>query len=276
MFGAHISIKNGIINAFNTLKKYDKQASVMQIFVDNPRSSRSSNLKKYTTDDIKNIVEARKKNGIDIFIHSPYVINLAKDDPTNQIKLLINELQFAEKIESVGVIVHMGKHLVHKRDVALNNMYKNIKTILKEIKTTKLILETSCGSGTELCYDLVEFGDLYKKFSSSEKKKLGICIDSCHLFAAGYDLSTSKSIDTFFELFDKLLGIKNITVCHLNNSQKPLGSKVDRHANLEAGMIPKKSIQYFINRLNKFKIPMILETPDTDYVKDLKLIHKSL
>lgn len=273
MFGVHISIKYGIPKAVELLKKLDKDANVMQIFVDNPHSSRLSNLKKYTDDNIKDIQNSTKN--IKLFIHSPYVINLAKEN-INGIKLLIAELEFCEKINGIGVIVHMGKFLNSNREDALNMMKKNISNILKiaKIKKTKLLLETSAGQGTELCYDLVEFSDLYKLFTTKEKKNLGICIDTCHIYNAGYDLSTKSSVKIFIKLFDKLLGWKHVELIHLNNSQKDLGSRVDRHDNLSKGKIKKEGLMYFIKKMKK--IPIVLETPSDGYKEDLKFIKNSL
>ena len=138
----------------------------------------------------------------------------------------------------------------------------------------KLIIETSSGQGSELCYKLEDLKYFYEMFQPKYRKRIGLCIDSCHIFAAGYDLRTSKKVIKFFSYLSKLINLDKILLFHLNDSKKELGSKKDRHEKLGKGYIGLEGITQIIKICYKLNIPIILETPRLNHTPEIKFIKK--
>ena len=283
-FGAHVSTSKGIPYAI----KYTKEVlngDILQIFSQSPRSLRGPSDK--TIKDIPKIIDAIKTYNVKIVSHSPYMINLSKDISTHQYVMdcLLKDLQFIDKVGGIGSVVHMGKSLKLSKKDALKNMILNIKYILSKYNgNAKLIIETSCGQGTELLSDLDEIGEFYNhgingvSFTESEKSKIEFCIDTCHIFVAGYDMRSPKIVNSYFSKFNKLIGNQNLALIHFNDSAKKLGSNVDRHANIGEGYIGNPDLDGNIDGLkavfkkaSQLSIPMVLETPDIHpYVSNIK------
>jgi deoxyribonuclease-4 len=283
-YGSHISTYKGIPNSIKEMKKLG--GNFLQIFITNPIGS---GIKKITNKELKEINDLLIQNDMKIVIHSPYILNFAKpfDDKSWWINVLIRELKITSKFNSYGSVLHLGKekykeqfeYIDLKKSDGYDNMYKSIKYVLDNTPdNSKIILETSSGQGSEMGYKLDDFANkLYNKFSKKYKKRLGICLDTCHMFAAGYDLTTNNNIKKLFKKIDNLFGIHNIWLIHLNDSKYDLGSKLDRHASLGEGKIGKKSLKYIIKIAYKLNIPIILETPsnpmeEIQYIK--KIINK--
>ena len=283
-FGAHISTSKGIVNAI----KYCKNAlkgDILQIFSQSPRSLKGPTKK--TLSEAKKIKKELQKNNIKIVSHSPYTINLAKNIETHKymVDCLIKDLEFVNSISGIGSVVHMGKSVNLSTNEALKNMMLNIKYILSKYNgKSKLIIETSCGQGSELLSKLEDIGTFYNegvdnlKFTSDEKKRISFCIDTCHIFVAGYDMRDINCVENYFNLFDKLIGIDKLDLIHFNDSSKEFNSNVDRHANIGSGYIgnPDKGgniegLKRVYDYGKKFKIPMVLETENIEpYVELIK------
>jgi deoxyribonuclease-4 len=282
-YGAHLSIKNGIVSAIEQINEMN--GNMIQIFVSNPMSVKISD-KKFTQKEYDSIKNKLKETDSKIVIHLPYVINLAKPldiDPKTSwwIKMILYQLTVSESMNSLGCVVHVGKHLNLTPTEGLSNMYDAFVNIIEYMKErsmeTKIILETAAGQGTELITtknnSLDEFAEFYNRFTDKQKHYLKICVDTCHIFAAGYDISNIKQVRNFFRDFDRLIGINNIVLIHLNDSKCGCGSCVDRHENLGEGKIGLKGLKHFIRYGIYYKIPIILETPDA-YEKELEIINK--
>jgi len=235
MIGTHI---NDINNIYKNNKK------IYQIFI----NEKISNDKKF----IKYI----KKNNIIIIVHVSYSINLSKNWSPNSshILQLINEIKYAYKIGSPYIVIHTGKQMDLPLSVALNNMYSSLLHVLK-FTNIKILLETPSGQGTETLTDIENFCKFIKKFDD----KIGICIDTCHIFVAGNDIRTQKNIDIFFRTIDKIVGIDKVKLCHLNDSKNDVGSRIDRHEVIGKGFIGEKSIKEIIKFLSSIDVPMIEE-----------------
>ena len=177
----------------------------------------------------------------------------------------------AHKINALGCVVHFGKQLSLSRWKAIDNMRDTIMHILDHSKS-KIILETSAGQGSELCHKLLEFANFYGSFSPKYKRRLGICIDTCHIFASGYDIRTKAGVNAFLKEFDDLIGLENVMLIHLNDSERELGTRVDRHANLGDGEIGMPGLREFVRFAVKRNIPVILETPGHGYTKEIPMI----
>jgi len=278
--GAHIKRdERGIIETMNNIK--NNGGNALQIFVSNPRSNTITNMDTYIK--IAPFVQKYlKEEKFKIIIHAPYTINIAKDlleckrtmliEDCYWIKLLINQLVIADMMNAEGIVLHVGKHVELLK--GLQNMRNAIEYIVKEMDRkklkTKLIIETPAGQGTELLTDLNDFVDFYNNFSKEQQKYLGICFDTAHTWALGYEL-----IEAYNILFKK--NSRYVIVIHLNNSLVKKGDLKDRHSVMLDGQISVDNMNNFISNLNTKKIPIIiLETPTDNYKTELNHIKNLL
>jgi len=280
--GAHIKRdERGIIETMNNIK--NNGGNALQIFVSNPRSNTITNMDSYIK-IAPFIQKYLKEEKFKIIIHAPYTINIAKDpveckrtmllEDCYWIKLLLNQLVIADMMNAEGIVLHVGKHVGLSKEKGLQNMKNAIEYILKEMDNkklkTKLIIETPAGQGTELLTDLNDFVDFYNDFSKEQQKYLGICFDTAHTWALGYEL-----IEAYNILFKK--NSSDIIVIHLNNSLVKKGDLKDRHSVMLDGQISVDDMNNFISNLNTKKIPIIiLETPTDNYKMELNHIKNLL
>ena len=253
----HKSIKSAYIYS-------NANANAFQIFLKTPRRKIMASM---DDTDAKKCKKFIKDNKLFLVIHSSYLLNIASlSELKYKEETALDDLVNAEKIGAVGAIFHVGKYLKMDKSEALKNMEDFIRRILHKIKDTKslFILETAAGCGTELCSNINDLSDFYDRFSIKEKRKVKICIDTCHIFSAGYDISTKKAAIKFIKLIDNTIKWGNVAVIHLNDSKKELNCHVDRHENLGDGFIGKdsdKGFRTFIQFCTSVNIPIILETP---------------
>lgn len=265
IIGAHVSnelseIHEDIQNVINNGGK------IIQMF--------TNKFSKKAIDEYKKIRLFLEKYNVKCVVHSSYTINLAQnwDYHSWWLKQLVLEIQMAKIVGAFAIVVHLGKQLQLPKEVATNNMYTALLNVLSQTQDTniKILLETSSGQGSEMFYNLEEFGEFFKKFGNTKfKDRIGICLDTCHIFAAGYDIRGEKDVFKFLEYVDKVIGLNNIKVIHLNDSQNDVNSHVDRHANIGEGYIGRKSLMTICRFFNKLGIPIILETPFEEIMTDL-------
>jgi len=280
--GAHISRKKTLIDTMQSIA--ENGGNCLQIFASNPRSAALVNIENY----VKIAEEVRsycKENDFKLVIHSPYTINLAKEFKNGKktlpihdcywVQLLLHELQISDMLGSTGVVVHVGKHTSLAYEEGLKNMSEVIHYVLREMHKnklkTKLLIETPAGQGTELLKDLQSFTEFINSFTKEQREYLGICLDTAHVWSAGYDLE-----DVFKILFSK--NAKDVAVIHYNNSKDVKGAMVDKHATIFDGKIPKSSMQGFLELLKhpKHKPIIILETPSEEIKKEILWINNVL
>lgn len=268
MIGIHIdSSKNNIINSINDAK--NNGANLVQFFV-------STNLKsKDIYDDVKNLLIELK---MDCIVHASYTINLSKNwnEYSSWITQFISEIKLAYYIGAKYIVVHLGKQLNLSRAESINNLYTSIIYICNRVKKLeiKILIETSTGQGTEIGYGLEELALIYNKFSKHPNKNISdrikICLDTCHIYAAGYDITDKKIKKSFLTNFDYLIGLDNIKLIHLNDCKSKFNSHTDRHANFGKGNIGIETIRAIRKKFKK--IPFIIETSYPDIYNDIKLI----
>lgn len=279
--GAHISREKTIIKTMENIK--NAGGNSLQIFVSNPRSTSLVNIENYLTisSDIKKYLN---ENDFKLIIHSPYVINIASELKINKrvlpieecywIKLILHELKISNLIGSEGVVLHVGKFVKQSYKDGLDNMRKSIAFILDNMinnkLNTKLIIETPAGQGTELLTDLNDFVDFHNSFSKEQQRYMGMCFDTAHTWALGYEL------DEAFKILFSKNNAKNVILIHLNNSLISKGERKDRHAVMLNGMIPNAKMNNFISSLKKYKPIIILETPSQSYNEEFSHIYKLL
>lgn len=272
MIGTHIdSNPDNILIEANKIKKYN--GNIIQLFVQPmPKKMEQYLLLKHF------LIE----NNMKCVVHISYTINCSQnwDYYSWWIKQFIMEIEMAYKIGAFAVVVHLGKQLKLTKEESLNNMYSSLLYVHNQTKNTnvKILIETSTGQGSEICYKLDELAYFYKKFSNHRNEKIknrfGICLDTCHIFAAGNDISTIKNVDIFFAEFDKLIGINHIKLIHMNDSKSELNSNLDRHQSIGKGYIGKDSLLYIAKYFISLDVPIILETDPKYHKKEIKLFSK--
>ena len=231
----------------------DNEGRPLQIFTGAPQFWRRPNP---DPEDVKLVRVLLQTGQHNVFIHSIYLINLAKPPLTFKEKAgpcLAWELTFGAKIGFKGVVVHCGKYLKQTPKQAQSHMYHNMLTMLPSIDTTcPLLLETSAGQGSELCSDLDSFVNFYAKFTPQEREKIKLCVDTCHVFAAGHD--PFEFIQGCEEAFPS-----SIALVHFNDSAEPRGAKKDRHAPPGKGHIGVDKLVQVATWCFKNRIPMVVE-----------------
>lgn len=261
IFGAHVSIANGFLGAaIQATEEY--RSNAMQIFIKSPRSTGTKHI---SDEEAREFRKYAKQSGLKYFVaHCSYLLNFAKPPAKNKwvLDLLINDIECIDKLGGNGVVLHIGKYLETSRQEAFKNVADSIHVVFEATKKSKipLLLETTAGQGTEIGFQFEELKEIYKRIK--EKKRIRFCVDTCHIFSAGYDLRTPRAVKETFANWDKNIGIDKIGCIHFNDSQKQLGSKVDRHEILGEGTIGKEGLTEVAKIAYKHNIPIILETPE--------------
>jgi len=215
-----------------------------------------------------------------IVVHSSYTINIARDwnEDSHWILQLIDEIKYAHSVNAFGIVIHMGKSLDLTKKHALNNMYSCLLYINKETENlnVQIILETPSGQGTEMCSQLEDFAYFFKKFIRHPNKKISdrfkVCVDTCHIFAAGYNIKQESIFYSYMEAFEELIGTHYIGLIHFNDSKGELCSNVDRHANIGKGNIGIESMKHIYKKLRTLGVPIILETPYEYIHHDIQIL----
>ena len=192
------------------------------------------------------------------------------------VKELIKDMNDSVKIGAIGCVLHMGKSIDMNEQTAIDNYVKGVKKVLRKSNTDSiLILETGAGVGNEVCTSLFGLRDLYRRFNRRERDRIKFCIDTCHIFAAGYHIGDKDYVDVFCSLVESHLGWDKIACIHLNDSKNKLNSHKDNHADIGKGNIGVKGLKKFTRICWQKNIPVVLETPcenitkkeEIDYVK---------
>lgn len=255
-----MSIEGGVENAPLRGKKAGCQ--VIQIFTKNNNRWNSRQL---TDKDIENF----KKNSSDTGVipsasHTAYLINLASPNTEIYKKSLdafFDEMVRAERLGLPYLIFHPGAHLGSGEDAGLKKIADSINVLLEKADGFKLmlLLETTAGQGSHLGYKFEHLSEIIE--TVDEKEKIGVCLDTCHIFAAGYDISNEYGYKKTFEDFNKIIGIDRLKAFHINDSKKGLGSRVDRHEHIGKGKLGLTAFRLLLNDTRFKNVPMILETP---------------
>ncbi len=232
--GAHVSSAGGIFNAIGNGDKIEAEA--IQIFASPPQTWRQTNHK---AEAIEKFRDLHAESGIgDVWIHNIYLANLAAEDP-EQLTKSIDSVQFALRIADAigaeGVVLHTGSHKGRGMDAVIDQVSDALVTIMKDAPGTAILaLEDMAGQGGQIGKQFGELGSLLKRVQS---ERLQVCLDTCHAFAAGYDLSDADAIDVAMTEFDREIGLEQLAVVHANDSKVELGGLRDRHENIGEGHI---------------------------------------
>jgi len=260
LLGAHFSIAGGLHRAFYTARDYG--CSAMQIFTKNASTWKE---KQVRADEIERFDQARTETGIrHVAAHTSYLINIASPDPEKH-KLscaaLAHELLRSASLGIDTVVLHPGAHMGSGEKKGLRKISESILAIFEKTDRIRcrLLLETTAGQGTGLGHTFEQLGAIINQVNDS--RRLGVCLDTSHIFAAGYDIRNDAAYRQTMAAFDRIIGLKHLYLMHLNDSKKEFGTRVDRHENIGQGHIGPGAFACIMNddRLNQ--VPKIIETP---------------
>ncbi len=277
LIGAHVSQSGGLAKAIE--RGVERGCTAIQIFNQSPRMWRPT---AYTDEDFAAFREAMESSKIDaVLIHAVYLLNCASEDREirkKSLASLIQSLRVGRGIGAAGVVLHPGS--AKKGDVgkAIQRAGKVIKQALDETERCQLHLEDTAGAGGTLGRSFEELGALVD--AAGGDKRLGLCLDSCHLYASGYDISTPKGLNATLDECDRMVGLSRLHALHLNDSLTPLGSNRDRHSILGEGELGEKGCANFLSEPRFDKLPCVLETgrdggaPAAEDVAEAIKLHK--
>jgi deoxyribonuclease-4 len=263
LFGAHMSVAGGLHHAVEAAVEHE--CGTLQIFSKNANQWAAKPLQE---DDITVFRQAVKKARLKfVTAHDSYLINLAAPDNALYRKSIAAFTEEIERAEALGLsylVTHPGAHTGSGIDTGLNRIVAALDEVHKRCAgfKVKVLLENTAGQGSTLGVNFEEIASILDRVK--ERKRLGVCLDTCHLFAAGYEIHTPGGHEAAFDEFADRVGLAALKLFHLNDSAKPLGSRVDRHAGLGLGHIGLNAFRRIVNDSRFHKLPMILETPKED------------
>jgi len=285
MIGFHVPLIKKSFKKSIEIPHKRANITAFQIFIRNPRQLK---LVEYNEEEALECKQYIETNNLFLVSHATYLLNSAtREKWCDKIESAMNDLIYAEKVGAIGSIFHVGKHLKQSIEEGIEIMYDFISTVITQLQNINsksiYILETCASQGSELLSNLEDFGKFYHRFNDKQKDNLKICIDTCHVFAAGYSLKSEIDANIFIDIVQENIGWNNVAVIHLNDSKKDVGCCVDRHENLCMGCIgqdDENGLKTIVSHCYDLKIPLILETPHDDnnmyeiYERDLIKVRK--
>lgn len=262
LLGAHMSVAGGLHLAFARLARVGGEA--LQIFTRNQRQWRAAPI----TDEERELFGAawRKAGDIPVASHDSYLINLAspKEDVAAKSRaVLADEIERCAVLSIPYVVMHPGAHVGEGVEAGIERFCRNLDAVLDRADTEIMVLlETTAGQGSSLGASFEELGAIIS--GCRHGARLGVCFDTCHAFAAGYDIRTQKAYQATFAAFDRHIGLGRLRFFHLNDSLQDLGSRVDRHTHIGQGRIGEEGFRLLMNDCRFAGLPMTLETPKGD------------
>lgn len=256
-FGYHVSVKGPPVSA--VLEGADLGCETIQFF---PGSPQQWGTKKVSDAEAAEFAEARASAGIDpAFLHSIYLVNLASPSDqifTRSVGSLASSLDQAERIGARAVVTHIGNHKGEGVDFGLRRIADGVARVFeRSAGEAMLLLETTAGAGTSVGNTFEQFGRVFEMAGWPER--LGFCLDTCHIFAAGYDISTPAGVDSALEELDRFVGLERLEEIHLNDCRGECGSHSDRHAHIGEGNLGLDAVRHIVRHPALAGLPAIVE-----------------
>ena len=272
--GAHVSAGGGVENAPLNAKAIGAKA--FALFTKNQRQWKAKPL---TNDSIEKFRKNCEANGYlpeHVLPHDSYLINLGHPEKEGLEKsrdAFLDEMQRCEQLGLKLLNFHPGSHLKKiEEDACLKRIAESINIALDKTKGVSAIIENTAGQGTNMGFRFEHLATIIENVE--DKDRVGVCLDTCHTFTAGYDLRTKKAFKATMDEFEKLVGFKYLSAMHLNDSKPDLGARVDRHQSIGKGKLGVDPFRFIMNDKRFDEIPMVLETiDDTIWAEEIKLLY---
>jgi deoxyribonuclease-4 len=277
ILGAHASSSGGIHTAIDRAEGMGAES--VQVFTQSPRRWAPTS---HDPESFERFKERRAEAGIGgVLCHALYLINLASPDDElyeKSVAALSNTVDVACEIEAEGVVFHVGSHLGAGMDAGLDRVVEAMKTVLDRCgDPTWLLMENTAGAGGTIGRSIEELTMLFERLDAHPR--LGLCLDSCHLYGSGYDVTDPAALDSVLDAVDAGIGLDRLRAVHVNDSAAELGSNRDRHANIGKGLMGKE-LGVFVGHPRLQGLPAVLEVPgkdgkgpDANEVRKLKRLH---
>jgi deoxyribonuclease-4 len=270
LLGAHMSISGGVFNAFTQGESVG--CTTIQIFT---KSSNQWRAKTLSDEELASYHKEQKRTGIKpVIAHDSYLINLGSPDATlvtRSREALLHEMERCEMMKIPYLVTHPGGHMGQGEEWGLKRIAESLDWLHERAEgfKVKIALEVTAGQGTSLGYKFEHLARIMEQ--TKEPSRVKACIDTCHLFAAGYDFRTKEGYEKTIAEMDRIIGLKCLVAIHLNDSKKDLGSRVDRHDHIGKGKIGEAAFGYFMRDKRFEKIPKLLETPKENDMDKINL-----
>jgi deoxyribonuclease-4 len=273
--GAHVSASGGVENA--PLNAQAIGAKAFALFTKNQRQWHAKPLAEESIEAFKQNLKAVGIKPKHVLPHDSYLINLGHPDKEGIKKsrdAFIEEMQRCEQLGLMMLNFHPGAHLDKiSEEKSLDRVAESINIVLEKTSGVTAVIENTAGQGTTLGHRFEHLAHIIDKVD--DKKRVGVCLDTCHTFTAGYDLRTAEACEQTFKEFGKIVGFKYLRGMHLNDSKPDLGSRVDRHESIGKGKLGLEAFRYIMNDKRFDDMPLILETIDSDlWPKEIKMLYK--
>ncbi len=272
--GAHVSIAGGIYNAPDNAATIGAKA--FALFTKNQRQWKG---KPITEEDVKRFRDRLKNSGIrveHVLPHDSYLINLGnpgKEKRRKSIEAFVDEVQRCQKLGLKYLNFHPGSHLGKmSEEECLKVIADSLNETIERTRDVILVIENTAGQGSNVGYRFEHIARLIELVE--DKSRIGVCLDTCHLFAAGYDIRTERAYEKTMEEFDSVVGFEYLKGMHLNDAKSELGSRVDRHHSIGKGNIGIEAFRFIMNDPRLDNIPLVLETIDPSiWADEIKLLY---
>ncbi|MFR2220913.1 deoxyribonuclease IV [uncultured Clostridium sp.] len=267
--GCHLSTTKGYENMGKEAIKIG--ANTFQYFTRNPRGGKAKDIDEKDILALRKLMEENKF--AKILAHAPYTLNgCSADESTRQFatEMMADDLERLKYLPTSLYNFHPGSHVKQGVDVGINYIVEMLNKVLKPEHTTIVLLETMAGKGTEVGRTFEEIAEIISRVEL--KEKIGVCLDTCHVYDAGYDIV--NDLDGVLEEFDRIIGLDRLHAIHLNDSKNPFNSHKDRHEKIGEGEIGFEAIKKIINHPKLKNIPFFLETPNEldGYAKEIEML----
>lgn len=256
IIGSHVSFKSDkqLLGSVNEALSYGE--NTFMFYTGAPQNTMRSNINDNLTNKALEVMKENNINIDNVIVHAPYIVNLAKEDNDFAISFLKQEIKRCSMLHIKYMVLHPGSSVSITKEEGINNIINALNIILDNEYDVTICLETMAGKGNEVGSNLLEIKNIIDKIEY--QNKIGVCLDTCHLNDAGYDIS---NFDSILDEIDKLMGIDKVKCIHINDSKNILGSKKDRHENVGLGSIGFNNLINVIYNKRISNIPKILETP---------------
>lgn len=258
--GVHVSIAGGLDKAVDRAK--NRGCNLFQIFSSNPRGWKSRPI---SAEEAESFAVRFKESGLDLAVdHMPYLPNLASsksDVFVKSVQALANELGRCQVLGIPYLVTHMGSHLGAGREKGIERIVDALETAFYSVENeVVLLLENTAGTKNSMGGSFQDIAAILDCFGA-RKERLGVCLDTCHLFAAGYELRTQDGLDKTWDEFQSIIGQERLKLLHINDCRGDLGSHLDRHEHIGLGLIGEMGFRTILSHPSLCRLPMILETP---------------